>query len=291
MWRRHTSYPARETDRVEIWQAIVLGIVEGVTEFLPISSTGHLTIAEQLMGLPIDDPAVTGFTAVIQVGAIVAVLLYFAKDFVRLGGAWVAGVFSPGKRQSQDYKMAWYVLIGSIPIGIVGFLAKDFIKGPLRSVWVVAGALILWSGAMAFAERAATQARSESQLKLKDTVVIGFAQCLALIPGVSRSGATITFGLLRDLDRVTATRLSFFLGVPALTAAGLYELKDALGGDKVGTAALVVGTVVSFVVAYASIAWLLKFVAHHTLMTFVWYRVTLGAILIFLLLNGTISAT
>jgi undecaprenyl-diphosphatase len=276
---------------VEIWQAIVLGIVEGVTEFLPISSTGHLTIAEHLMGLPIDDPAVTGFTAVIQVGAIVAVLLYFAKDFIRLGLAWIAGLFSSGKRQSQDYKMAWYVLIGSIPIGIVGFLAKDIIKGPLRSLWVVAGALILWSGAMAFAEYAATQARSENQLKLKDTIIIGFAQCLALIPGVSRSGATITFGLLRDLDRVAATRLSFFLGVPALIAAGLYELKDALGGDKVGTSALVVGTVVSFVVAYASIAWLLRFVAHHTLMTFVWYRVILGAILIFLLVNGTIAAT
>jgi undecaprenyl-diphosphatase len=276
---------------VEIWQAIVLGIVEGVTEFLPISSTGHLTIAEELMGLPIDDPAVTGFTAVIQVGAIVAVLLYFAKDFIRLGGAWLGGIFLPGKRQTQDYKMAWYVLIGSIPIGIVGFLAKDFIKGPLRSVWVVAIALIVWSGAMAFSEYAATQARSESQLKLKDTIIIGFAQCLALVPGVSRSGATITFGLLRDLDRVTATRLSFFLGVPALTAAGLYELRDALGGDKVGTAALVVGTVVSFVVAYASIAWLLKFVAHHTLMTFVWYRVILGTILIVLLINGTIAAT
>jgi undecaprenyl-diphosphatase len=276
---------------VEIWQAIVLGIVEGITEFLPISSTAHLTIAEKLMGMPIDDPAVTGFTAVIQVGAIAAVLLYFAKDFIRLGGAWVVGLFSSDRRQTYDYKMAWYVLIGSIPIGIVGFLAKDIIKGPLRNIWVVAVALIVWSGAMAFAEYAATQARSEDKLKLKDTLIIGLGQCLALIPGVSRSGATITFGLLRDLDRVTATRLSFFLGVPALTAAGLYELKDALGGDRVGTVALVIGTVVSFVVAYASIAWLLKFVAHHTLMSFVWYRVTLGAVLIFLLLNGAISAT
>ncbi len=276
---------------MEIWQAIILGIVEGVTEFLPISSTGHLTIAEELMGLPIDDPAVTGFTAVIQVGAIVAVLIYFAKDFLRLGGAWLGGLFSARIREQRDYKMAWYVLIGSIPIGIVGFLAKDFIKGPLRSLWVVAGALILWSGAMAFAERAATQTRGEDKLRLKDTIIIGFAQCLALIPGVSRSGSTITVGLLRDLDRVTATRLSFFLGVPALTAAGLYELKDALGSDKVGMAALIVGTVVSFVVAYASIAWLLRYVAHHTLMAFVRYRVALGTILIVLLANGVISAT
>lgn len=276
---------------MEIWQALVLGIVEGVTEFLPISSTGHLTIAEKLMGMPIDDPAVTGFTAVIQVGAIAAVLIYFAKDFVRLGGAWLGGIFVPSKRTALDYKLAWYVLIGSIPIGIVGFLARDVIKGPLRSLWFVAGALIVWSAVMAFAEHAATQARGEKQLRLKDTLIIGIAQCLALIPGVSRSGATITVGLLRDLDRVTATRLSFFLGVPALVAAGVYELKDALGGDKVGMAALVVGTVVSFVVAYASIAWLLKFVAHHTLMSFVWYRVILGAVLIFLLANGVISAT
>jgi undecaprenyl-diphosphatase len=276
---------------VEIWQALILGIVEGITEFLPISSTGHLTIAEELMGMPIDDPAITGFTAVIQVGAIAAVIIYFFKDFVRLIGALLGGIVSKPKREAVDYKLAWYVLIGSIPIGIVGFLAKDVIKGPLRSLWVVAIAMIVWAGAMAFAEYAATQARGERQLKLKDTIIIGFAQCLALIPGVSRSGATITVGLLRDLDRVTATRLSFFLGVPALTAAGVYELKDALGGQSVGKAALVIGTVVSFVVAYASIAWLLKFVAHHTLMAFVWYRVILGAILIFLLANGVISAT
>lgn len=276
---------------MEIWQAIVLGIVEGITEFLPISSTGHLTITEKLMGLPIDDPAVTGFTAVIQIGAIAAVLVYFAKDLARLAAAWGKGLVSAPARQEFDYKMAWYVIAGSIPIGIVGFLARDVIKGPLRSMWFVAGALIVWSAVMAFAEYAATQTRGEKQLTLKDTLIIGFAQCLALIPGVSRSGATITTGLLRDLDRVTATRLSFFLGVPALIAAGIYELKDALNGTSVSVAAVAVGTVVSFVVAYASIAWLLKFVAHHTLMTFVWYRVALGGIIIALLATNTISAT
>lgn len=276
---------------MEIWQAIVLGIVEGITEFLPISSTGHLTIVENLMGLPIDDPAVTAFTAVIQVGAIVAVLVYFAKDFVKMGGAWFKGLFSASARTERDYKMAWYVLAGSIPIGLVGFAAKDYIKGPLRSMWVVAFALIGWSAVMAFAERAATQLRSEKDLRLKDTIVIGLMQCLALIPGVSRSGATITTGLLRDLDRVTATRLSFFLGVPALLAAGAYELKDVSVGGGISTAALVIGTVVSFVVAYASIAWLLKFVAHHTLMTFVWYRVGLGLLIIVLLSTNVLQAT
>ncbi|WP_020522122.1 undecaprenyl-diphosphate phosphatase [Catelliglobosispora koreensis] len=276
---------------MEIWQAIVLGIVEGITEFLPISSTGHLTIVENLMGLKIDDPAVTAFTAVIQVGAIAAVLVYFAKDIGRLGAAWFKGLFSAGARTAPDYKMAWYVVAGSLPIGIVGFLAQDLIKGPLRSMWVVAIALIGWSAVMAFAERAATQLRSEKDLRLRDTVVIGLMQCLALIPGVSRSGATITTGLLRDLDRVTATRLSFFLGVPALVAAGVYELPDALKSDNVSISVLAVGTVVSFIVAYASIAWLLKFVAHHTLMSFVWYRVGLGVLIIVLLSTGVLSAT
>jgi len=274
---------------VDIWQAIILGIVEGFTEFLPISSTGHLTITEKLLGLPIDDPSVTAYTAVIQVGAILAVLVYFAKDIGRLASAWGKGLFSSEARQEFDYKFAWCVIAGSIPIGIAGFLGKDLIIGPLRSMWVVAAALILWSGVMAFAEYAATQSRGERQLTLKDTVIIGLAQCLALIPGVSRSGATITTGLLRDLDRVTATRLAFFLGVPALVAAGVYELPDAL--DKISLDIVIIGNIVSFAVAYASIAWLLRFVAHHTMMAFVWYRVALGALIIALLTTGTISAT
>jgi undecaprenyl-diphosphatase len=276
--------------QIEIWQAAVLGVVEGITEFLPISSTGHLTISEQLMGLDIKDPAITGYTAVIQMGAIAAALIYFFKDILRLAGAWIRGLFSSSARQESDYRLAWYVIFGSIPVGVVGFLAQDYIKGGLRSLWVVAGALILWSLPMAFAEHAATQIKDERGLTFKDSLIIGFTQCLSLIPGVSRSGATITAGLLRDLDRVTATRLSFFLGIPALTAAGAYELKDALGGAAVSTTTLAIGTVVSFVVAYASIAWLLRFVAHHTLLTFVWYRVLLGAAIIGLLVTGTVRA-
>lgn len=274
---------------MEIWQAIVLGIVEGITEFLPVSSTGHLTITEKMLGLAIDDPAVTGYTAVIQVGAIAAVFVFFLKDIVRLSRAWGRGLLKPAHRRDFDYKFAWYVIAGSIPLGIIGFLAKDFIKGPLRSLWVVAGALIVWSGVMLFAEYAASQNRSEGQVTLVDTLVIGLAQALALIPGVSRSGATISAGLLRGIDRVTATRLSFFLSIPALTAAGLYELKDALS-DTIGLAPLIVGTLVSFVVAYASVAWLLRFVSHHTLDAFVWYRVGLGALLILSIAAGWLSA-
>jgi undecaprenyl-diphosphatase len=276
---------------MSLWQAILLGIVEGITEFLPVSSTGHLTITEKLLGLQVNDPAVTAYTAVIQVGAIAAVFVYFWSDIARLTSAWFRGLFSAPARQDFHYRFAWYVIAGSIPIGIVGFAAQNLITGPLRNLWWVAGSLIVWSAAMVFAERAATQTRSEKELNLTDTLVIGVVQCLALVPGVSRSGATITAGLLRDLDRVTATRLAFFLGVPALTAAGLYELKDAVGDNNVGTLALVVGTVVSFVVAYASIAWLLRFVAHHTMLSFVAYRVALGVAIIALLATGLVAAT
>lgn len=274
---------------MEIWQAIVLGIVEGITEYLPISSTGHLTIAEKMIGLDIADPSVTAFTAVVQVGAILAVLVYFAKDIARLGSAWGRGLVSAPARQLPDYKLAWYVIAGSIPIGLVGFFGRDIIKGPLRSMWFVAGSLIVWSAAMAFAERVATQKRSEPELTLKDTLIVGLTQCLALVPGVSRSGATITAGLLRGLDRVTSTRLAFFLGVPALVAAGMFELPDAL--EKISIDILIIGNIVSFIVAYASIAWLLRFVAHHTMMSFVWYRVGLGGLIIVLLATGAINPT
>ena len=275
---------------MEVWHAVVLGIVEGITEFLPVSSTGHLTIVEKLLGLPIDDPAVTAYTAVIQVGAIAAVFVYFWRDITRLAGAWFRGLVSGSARAEHDYRFAWYVIAGSVPIGIVGFLAQDLIRGPLRSLWWVAGALILWSGVMVLAERLATQARGEKELTLRDSLLIGVAQCLALIPGVSRSGATISVGLVRGYDRVTATRLSFFLAIPALTAAGVYELPAALS-ESIGVANLVIGTVVSFVVAYASIAWLLRFVAGHSLLTFVWYRLALGGLVIGLLATGTITAT
>ncbi|MGZ4452675.1 MAG: undecaprenyl-diphosphate phosphatase [Nocardioides sp.] len=271
-------------------QAVILGIVEGLTEFLPVSSTGHLTIAEQLLGLRVDDPAVTGFTAVIQMGAIAAVILYFWRDIVQIATAWGLGLVKPEYRGKFDHRMGWYVIVGSIPIGIAGLLLKDVITGPLRSLWVVAAALILWSVVMVVAERRGRQDRGERDVNIKDAIVVGLLQCVALIPGVSRSGATISTGLLRHLDRVTATRLSFFLSIPALLAAGLFELKDALGGD-IGVGQTVVGTLVSFVVAYASIAWLLRFVAHHSIGRFVPYRVALGLLVILGLTTGVLTAT
>jgi undecaprenyl-diphosphatase len=270
--------------------AVVLGIVEGLTEFLPVSSTGHLTIAEKALGLEIDDPAVTAYTAVIQMGAILAVVVYFFRDIVRIASAWVRGLFDAELRGHLDHRMGWYVIVGTLPVVVVALLAKDLITGPLRSLWVVAVALIAWSSVMWLAERMATQERSEKQLTLRDSVVVGLVQVASLVPGVSRSGATISAGLFLGLDRVAATRLSFFLSIPALTAAGIYELPEALDGS-LDVGPMVVGTVVSFVVAYASVAWLLKFVAHHSVAWFVPYRIALGATILVLLATGAISAT
>ncbi|WP_300679403.1 undecaprenyl-diphosphate phosphatase [Nocardioides sp.] len=272
------------------FDSVILGIVEGLTEFLPVSSTGHLTIAEKILGLPIDDDSVTAYTAVIQMGAIFAVLVYFAKDIRDIVRGWFSGLVKPELRGTIEHRMGWYVIVGSIPIGIIGLAAKDVISGPLRSLWWVAGALIAWSAVMVFAERVGRQDRGERKLTMRDAVVIGLAQCIALIPGVSRSGATISTGLLLNLDRVTATRLSFFLSIPALFAAGLYEMKDVVG-SHIGIGQTIVGTAVAFVVAYVAVAWLLKFVASNTIVAFVPYRVVLGVVLLGLLSTSVISAT
>jgi undecaprenyl-diphosphatase len=280
------------------FQAVVLGIVEGLTEFLPISSTGHLTIAEQLLGLPVDDAAVTAYTAIIQIGAIAATFLYFARKIARLFTAWVRGLASATGREDRDYTLAWAVIIGSIPVGVVGFLARDLISGALRSLWVVAAALILWSIVIWVAEqrhdvleKQGVQ-RDEHAITMKDGLVIGLVQCFSLIPGVSRSGATISAGLMRGINRVTATELSFFMAIPALTAAGVFELARGYEGLRaLGVGPMLVGVVVAFGTAYASIAWLLRFVASNSLRPFIWYRVALGVLVAVALSAGWITAT
>ena len=278
--------------------ALILGIVEGLTEFLPVSSTGHLTITEKLLGLTVDDPGVTAYTAVIQLGAIVATLLYFRKDIVRLLGAWASGLTSAEARTHHDYQLAWAVIVGSIPVGIVGFVARDLISGGLRSLWVVAVALIGWSAVMWLGERRHAMLtekgleRGEGQVTLKDGLFIGLVQCASLVSGVSRSGATISAGLFRGIDRLTATRLSFFMAIPALTAAGIFELvRESDHLRLLGVGPILLGVAVSFVVAYASIAWLLKFVSSNKITAFVWYRIALGAVLIIVLSAGWMTAT
>jgi undecaprenyl-diphosphatase len=264
---------------VNTGQAIVLGVVEGLTEFLPVSSTGHLLVAEHLMGLPTDTQqqkdALIGFTAVIQTGAIAAAVLYFLRDIVALAGSFLGGVVSSTRRATDDFRFALAVLVGSLPIAVVGLALKDHIKEMDTHLWVVAVGLIAFSAVFVVAERRAHQDRPERALTVPDGLVIGLGQCLALVPGVSRSGATISTGLLRGLERVAATRLSFLLGIPALLGAGLLGLKDATH-NQAGASATAVATVVAFVVAYASIWGLLRFVATHRITAFVPYRVLLG---------------
>lgn len=275
---------------ISVGQAAVLGIVEGVTEFLPVSSTGHLKITEGLMDIPVDDKAVVAFTAVIQVGAISAVFVYFFRDIVRFGSALVRGIGNREVRQHHDFKFATWVIYATLPIVVVGLAAKPLIEGPLASLWVVAGSLIVGSGVMWAADQMGRHKRGEDDTSFKDAMLVGCSQILALLfPGFSRSGATMSTALILDLDRVAATRLSFFLGLPALTGAGLYELKDAVGGGA-PVLPLVVGTAVSFVVAYASIAWLLKFVAKHSFNAFVLYRIVIGVLLFALLGTGLLEA-
>jgi undecaprenyl-diphosphatase len=274
---------------ISIGQAAVLGVVEGLTEFLPVSSTGHLKIAEGLMHIPVENASVVGFSAVIQVGAIVACILYFSKDLVRIIGAWGRGLVRKEERYHHDYKFAWWVIAATVPIVVVGLAAKPLIDGPLASLWVVAGSLILGSAVMWAADQMGRHKRGEDDTSFKDAMLVGCSQILALLfPGFSRSGATMSTALVLDLDRVAATKVSFFLGIPALTGAGIYELKDALG-TGVGAAPLAVGTLVSFLVAYASIAWLMKFVASHSLNSFVIYRIIIGVLLFGLLGTGVLN--
>jgi undecaprenyl-diphosphatase len=277
---------------MDFWQALLLGVVEGITEFLPVSSTGHLTIVEKLLGLSVDDAGVTAFTAVIQVGAIIGSIVYFRADIVRLAVAWFRGLAGAEARREPDYRMAWLVIAGSIPIGVVGLLARHLITGAFRSLWVVVAGLVVWSVVMVLAERLGRQDRGEESLTLTDSLVVGFVQCISLVPGVSRSGATISAGLFRGLDRVSATRLSFFLAIPALTAAGIFEAVGSADdiASSVGWGPTILATVVSLVVALAAIAWLLRLVARFPITVFVAYRLVLAVVVAILLLTGVVSA-
>ena len=277
---------------IDLAQAILLGIVEGLTEFLPVSSTAHLRIAEAMLGLPVDDAQVVAFTAVIQTGAIAAVLVFFAADIVRIARAWLRGLVHQEARAERDYRFGWWVIAATVPVVVVGVAAKPLLDGVLASLWVVAGSLVAGSLLMYVADRRGRhggRGRPEESITLRDSVVVGSSQVLALLfPGFSRSGASISTGLLLGLDRVAATRLSFFLSIPALTGAGIYELKDALGGGT-GAASLLVGTAVSFVVAYATIAWLLRYVSRHSFSGFIGYRLVLAGVLVAALASGHLA--
>ena len=280
--------------------AVLLGIVEGITEFLPVSSTGHLNIVEKLLGYEINSAGMTAFTAVIQVGAILAAIIYFWADIVRIITAWFRGIKARFKgldnqqaRQDPDYTLGWGIVLGSIPVAAVGLLFKDFIEGPVRSLWVIAGALIVWSAAMWMADRQQDLTKGMKDVTVKDALIIGAFQALSpVFPGISRSGATISAGLFLKFDRVTATRLSFYMGIPSLVAAGLLEAATEAGtiSNTVGWTPTIIATVVSGIVAYATIAWLLRFVSSNKFTSFLVYRVLLGLIIIALVSAGTIAA-
>ncbi|HHU37708.1 MAG TPA: undecaprenyl-diphosphate phosphatase [Propionibacterium sp.] len=277
---------------MEWWQSVILGIVEGVTEFLPISSTGHLTVVEKLMGLQIDDPSVTAYTAIIQIGAMVASIVYFWSDIVRIASAWFAGLANKRMR-TAEYQLGWAIIAGFGVTAVVALALKDLVEGPFRSLWFVVGGLLVWSVVMFLGDRLGKQERGEDSITWKDGALLGLIQCFSLIPGVSRSGATISGALLMGVDRVTATRMSFFLGIPTLVAAGGFQAvtsaSDIAGPGGVGWVATIIGIVISFVVAYASIAWLLKYVSTNDFTAFVIYRVVVGLVIGGLLLANVIS--
>lgn len=267
---------------------IVLGLVQGLTEFLPISSSGHLRVVSAVF---FDHDAGAAFTAVTQLGTEAAVVIYFAKDLWNLFSTWCRGLVDAEVRQTFDYRMAWLVIIGTIPIGVLGVLLKDAIEEPARNLWLVSTMLVVFGVFLGLAERFGPQRREVESLTVRDGILLGFAQAMALIPGVSRSGGTITAGLAIGLTRATAVRYSFLLAIPAVVASGLFTLPDVTAGDGPSAAQMVVATLIAFVVGYAIIAWLLRYVERHSVYIFVWYRIVLGLVLLGALGMGWISAT
>jgi undecaprenyl-diphosphatase len=273
---------------VSIFEAIVLGITQGLTEFLPVSSTAHLRIVPAFAGW--DDPG-AAFTAVVQLGTMAAVVLYFREDLLRIGLAWLRSLRDASVRRTLDARLGWYILLGTIPIGIFGLIFKDQIENGARDLYLISIALIVFGLVLLAAEEVGKKTRSIEELNRRDGLFIGVWQAFALIPGVSRSGATISAGLFRGLDRPSAARYSFLLSVPAVVLSGLFELKSIVDGSEhvhTGAGALIVSTFLAFVVGYWSIAFLLRWVAHHSTIVFVVYRVALGLLVLVLVSTGVI---
>ena len=274
---------------MDLLQAIVLGIVQGLTEFLPISSSGHLRIVPAFAGW--EDPG-AAFTAIIQLGTMAAVVLYFREDLLRIARAWLASLRDPQRRRDLDARVGWYLIIGTIPISIFGLAFSDQIENGARDLYIIGTTLIVLGLVLLVAEKVSRRERDLSTLTRRDAIVIGFAQALALIPGVSRSGATITAGLFLGFDRIAAARFSFLLSIPAVVLSGLFELKGVLDGSvegAVGAVPTAVATLLAFVSGYASIAFLLRFLTTHTTGVFVAYRVVLGVAVLILAGTHTIS--
>jgi undecaprenyl-diphosphatase len=271
---------------VSTFEAIVLGIVQGLTEFLPVSSTAHLRIVPAFAGW--EDPG-AAFTAVVQLGTMAAVLLYFRADLWRIATAWLASLRRPELRTDLDARMGWYIILGTIPIAIFGFLFRHQIKSGGRDLYLIGTTLIVLGLVLLVAERVSSRSRDLRTLSSRDGALIGLAQAAALVPGVSRSGATITAGLFLGFDRESAARYSFLLSVPAVVLSGLFELKDIGGEGAVGAGPTIVATLLAFAVGYASIAFLLNWLVRHSTAIFVGYRIALGALVLVLAAAGAIA--
>ncbi|MFH9328829.1 undecaprenyl-diphosphate phosphatase [Streptomyces althioticus] len=280
------------------FESLILGLVQGLTEFLPVSSSAHLRLTATFSGW--EDPG-AAFTAITQIGTETAVLIYFRKDIGRILSAWTRSLTDKEMRRDQDARMGWLVIVGSIPIGVLGVTLKDQIEGPFRDLRLTAAMLIGMGIVLGVADRLAARAESGgrhrvtaprkelNELTVRDGLIYGACQALALIPGVSRSGATISGGLFMGYRREAAARYSFLLAIPAVLASGLFELKDAADGGHVSWGPTLFATVIAFVTGYAVIAWFMKFISTKSFMPFVWYRIALGVVIIALVAAGVLS--
>lgn len=273
---------------MDFLRAVVLGVIQGLTEFLPISSSAHLAIFPKFFGW--EDPG-AAYTAVIQIGTEIAVVLYFWRDIWTIGSGWVRGVFSRAARDAPEWRMGWFVIIGSVPIVVLGLLLQDMIDREFRNLWVIGTTLIVLGLVLGLAERVGRKTSPIEDLTMKHAILLGLAQAGALVPGVSRSGATISMGLFLGYERAAATRYAFLLAIPAVVGAGIFKLKDIGGENTYGIGPTIVGTVVSFVVGLAVIHWLLKYVSTHSYTPFVIYRVSLGVVVLVLAGTGVIVAS
>jgi undecaprenyl-diphosphatase len=277
---------------VSTFESIVLGVVQGLTEFLPISSTAHLRIVPAFVGW--DDPG-AAYTAVTQLGTMAAVVLFFREDLWRIGTAWLGSLRTVRAdrraRLGLDARLGWYILFATIPIGIFGLAFKDQIETGARNLYLIGIAMIVVGFVLLAAEEVSKRNREIEDIEARDAVGVGLAQTLALVPGVSRSGSTIAAGLFLGLDRPAAARFSFLLSVPAVVLSGLFELLGIITGSEqqdVATSKLVISTLCAFVVGYAAIAWLLRYLASHSTVVFVVYRVVVGSLVLVLVATGTI---
>ncbi|SBT94683.1 Undecaprenyl-diphosphatase [Streptomyces sp. DI166] len=280
------------------FESLVLGLVQGLTEFLPVSSSAHLRLTAAFSGW--EDPG-AAFTAITQIGTEAAVLIYFRKDIGRILLAWTKSLTNKEMRRDHDAQMGWLVIVGSIPIGVLGLTLKDQIEGPFRDLRITATMLIVVGVVIGIADRLAArdetggrhrapkQRKDLQSLNVRDGLVFGLCQSAALIPGVSRSGATISGGLFMGYTREAAARYSFLLAIPAVLASGLFELKDAMEAGGTAWGPTIFATIVAFVTGYAVIAWFMKFISTKSFMPFVWYRIALGIVIIILVATGALS--